>query len=367
MSGPANEAVTARYDSTPAPDATSKSDDSIPFQNVVITDVECHASSNKLRAAALRHIQNRGGGYLQIPHDRQPENEFRKDSFLFPLMYPTLFPYGIGGPNDSRRAVRLSMKHHVKHLLNLADRRFQEHPSFSFTAFNILQRHEMLLHTGLKLKRANFEFVASQFASVSPDIVKNVSQRVANGESVVPKNAEERKVLTLLKQVNAVAASVPGSSAARVAMRNEIRGLMIEKGLPSFYITINPADVFNPIVNFLAGAEIDVDALLLEEVPNYWDQSVLVAKNPVVAAQFFNIYMKAFISALLGYDPDQKVLEGGILGVVKAYYGCVEAQGRGTLHCHMLVWVEGGLNPNEIKRRVLGNLMWTLEDAFWPF
>ncbi|KAJ7776559.1 hypothetical protein DFH07DRAFT_691564, partial [Mycena maculata] len=65
--------------------------------------------------------------------------------------------------------------------------------------------------------------------------------------------------------------------------------------------------------------------------------------------------MKAFISALLGYDPDQKNLEGGILGVVKAYYGCVEAQGRGTLHCHMLIWVEGGLNPNEIKQRALSS------------
>ncbi|KAF8176444.1 hypothetical protein K438DRAFT_1425640, partial [Mycena galopus ATCC 62051] len=63
--------------------------------------------------------------------------------------------------------------------------------------------------------------------------------------------------------------------------------------------------------------------------------------------------MKAFISALLCYDPEKKNLEGGILGVVKAYYGCVEAQGRGTLHCHMLVWVEGGLNPNEIKKRLL--------------
>ncbi|KAK6967005.1 hypothetical protein R3P38DRAFT_2589930 [Favolaschia claudopus] len=63
--------------------------------------------------------------------------------------------------------------------------------------------------------------------------------------------------------------------------------------------------------------------------------------------------MKAFISALLGYDPDDKNLEGGILGVVKAYYGCVEAQGRGTLHCHMLVWLEGGLNPDEIKKRAL--------------
>lgn len=72
-----------------------------------------------------------------------------------------------------------------------------------------------------------------------------------------------------------------------------------------------------------------------------------MAKNPVVAAQFFNLHIKAFISALLGYDPEHKDLEGGVLGLVKAYYGCVEAQGCGTLHCHMLIWLEGGLNPNE--------------------
>jgi hypothetical protein len=31
----------------------------------------------------------------------------------------------------------------------------------------------------------------------------------------------------------------------------------------------------------------------------------------------------------------------------------VEAQGRGTLHCHMLIWIKGALNPNEICDRVL--------------
>ncbi|KAK0437114.1 uncharacterized protein EV420DRAFT_1623444 [Desarmillaria tabescens] len=51
--------------------------------------------------------------------------------------------------------------------------------------------------------------------------------------------------------------------------------------------------------------------------------------------------MKAFIKCILG-----------VLRLVKAYYGCVEAQGRSTLHCHMLVWLEGSLNPNEIKDRI---------------
>ncbi|KAJ7079215.1 hypothetical protein C8R43DRAFT_862269, partial [Mycena crocata] len=63
--------------------------------------------------------------------------------------------------------------------------------------------------------------------------------------------------------------------------------------------------------------------------------------------------MKAFIKALLGWDPGADDSEGGIFGKVKAYYGTVEAQGRGSLHCHMMVWCTGSLNPNEIKAKAL--------------
>ena len=163
-----------------------------------------------------------------------------------------------------------------------------------------------------------------------------------------------------MKEVQLVTSNVSGSSASQVAMRNEIWALMMQLGLPSFYVTINPADVFNPLVKFLAGSEIDVDNLLPEQVPNYHEQSLLVARNPAVCAKFFNIYMKAFISSILGYDSKKINPEGGILGVVKGYYGCVEAQGRGTLHCHMLIWIEGALNPNEIRDRVLDDK----EDVF---
>jgi Helitron helicase-like domain at N-terminus len=77
--------------------------------------------------------------------------------------------------------------------------------------------------------------------------------------------------------------------------------------------------------------------------------------------------MKSFISPLLKFDPKQKDLEGGILGVVKAYYGCVEAQGRGTLHCHMMVWLEGGLNPDEIKKKILDDGDFEFRDRLIAF
>jgi hypothetical protein len=106
---------------------------SVPFQSVVVADVDGNAPSNELRAAALKHMQKPGSNYIEIPHDPNPANEFHNPD-LFPMMYPTLFPYGLGGPSDTDRRTRLGFKRHVKHFFNLADRRFQEHYSFLFTA-----------------------------------------------------------------------------------------------------------------------------------------------------------------------------------------------------------------------------------------
>ena len=152
----------------------------VPFQNVVITDVTGHSPAHELQAAAFRHVKQ-GGGYIQIPHDSTPVNEFF-NPHLFPMIYPTLFPYGIGGFENCQRRISLSMKQHVKHLGNLANKRFQEHYSFLFTAFNILQRCSVLLHTSLKVRKSNFNDIADGFASVSPETIHIVSERISQGD-----------------------------------------------------------------------------------------------------------------------------------------------------------------------------------------
>jgi hypothetical protein len=144
------ETLVSRYDEDVnfdmelVPPEISANNNEIPFQNVVITDIDGHVPPHELRAAALRHVKQ-GGGYIQILHDPTPVNEFCNPS-LFPMIYPTLFPYGVGGFEDKTHCrIPISMKRHVKHLCSLADRRFQEHYSFMFTAFNILQRQAVLL------------------------------------------------------------------------------------------------------------------------------------------------------------------------------------------------------------------------------
>lgn len=350
-----SDVLTSRYDANNVPIPRNCNDTPAIFDSVVISDVNVSsASSSELRAAALRHVKQKGAGFLQMPHDPVPSNEFY-DPDLFPLMYPTLFPFGSGGFEDRSRGRPVSLKNQVKHYFRLSDRRFQEHYSFLFTAFNIIQRREALLRTKLRVDSSQFERVAADLADLPFEAVHAVAERVSRGDATTATDEDEKRVLRLMKEVRGVTSTVPGSSQARIEMRNEIRGLMMTHGMPSFYITINPADVFNPIVKFLAGAEIDIDNLLPDQVPDYWEQSILVARNPLVAARFFNIYMKAFVKTVLGYDPNRRASspDGGVLGLVKAYYGCVEAQGRGTLHCHMMVWIEGALNPNEIRDRIV--------------
>ena len=53
--------------------------------------------------------------------------------------------------------------------------------------------------------------------------------------------------------------------------------MITQFGMPIFFLTINPADVYNPLMKFLAGSEINIDHLLPEQVPNYWEQALLVA------------------------------------------------------------------------------------------
>jgi hypothetical protein len=330
--------------------------DNVQFESVIITDVNAHAPAHQLKAAALRHAK-RGGSFIQVPHDPNPVNEFFNPS-MFPMLYPTLFPYGTGGFEDRCRTVAIGLENHVKHMLALADRRFQEHYSFMFVAFNVLQRRKLLLHTSLRVNRNNFDSWAQRFGRVSAAAINSLTAQAAAGAQLIATNDDERLALELMKEVKTISSNIPGSPDSRLTMRNEIRANILSLGVPSFFITVNPADVYNPIVKFLAGCDIDIDNLLPDQVPTYWEQAGTIARNPCIAADFFHIYINAFISALLCYDPKQQSTKTGILGVVKAYYGCVEAQGRGTLHCHMVVWLHGGLTSDEISERAMADHSW---------
>ncbi|KAI0826351.1 hypothetical protein BC629DRAFT_1246132, partial [Irpex lacteus] len=165
-----------------------------------------------------------------------------------------------------------------------------------FIIFNVLQRREVLLRSSLKVRKSSFHYLAEQFAEISPEVLHRICERMSHNiidDDGLPD--DERRALRLMKEVNVISSAVPGSSAAKINMRNELRAAMIEHGVPSFYVTINPADVHSPVMRFLSGDQLDIDDWAQSLHSSYWTQSNHLARNPFVGARFFDIYMNAFI------------------------------------------------------------------------
>ena len=57
-----------------------------------------------------------------------------------------------------------------------------------------------------------------------------------------------------------------------------------------------------------------------------------------------------------------------VLGPTKAYFGTVESQGRGSLHLHLLIWLNHEFTPAQLKENIQNpdfrdNLLKYLEDV----
>ena len=74
-----------------------------------------------------------------IRRGNRPVNEYSNPNLLLGI-FPTLFPYGCGSIEDGSRPVKIDFREHLRYLLSFGDRRFEEHYSFIFVVFNILQR-----------------------------------------------------------------------------------------------------------------------------------------------------------------------------------------------------------------------------------
>ncbi|KIK66597.1 hypothetical protein GYMLUDRAFT_144921, partial [Collybiopsis luxurians FD-317 M1] len=163
-----------------------------------------------------------------------------------------------------------------------------------------------------------------------------------------PQDENERAVVQLLKYVDYVDDHIEGSTGDIVDMQEEIRAISCMTGTPSIFFTLNPADGHNCITSFLAGKNINVDALFNEPDSHYnaFDHMYILACNPVAGAEFFHLMIDQFVSKFLGM---KRMNRQGVFGQTKFYYGVVEAQNCGSLHLHILIWLEGALSPKQIK------------------
>ncbi|CAF1287003.1 unnamed protein product [Rotaria sp. Silwood1] len=190
-----------------------------------------------------------------IPHSSKPINEHLNPNLLADL-YPTLFCYGHGAPEDQSRPVQIKLKEHICYLLSYNDRRFKTNHSFIFVVFNLLQRCDACFHAQLIATKPYFQSSADEILSLSSKYI----EIVLNNNSKIIYNSESNNALNkLLQRIKTVGGRVMGSAYSRTALRARTHALIYSQGLPSIFLTLNPADIHSPVALYFAGVKLDLD------------------------------------------------------------------------------------------------------------
>jgi len=174
--------------------------------------------------------------------------------------------------------------------------------------------------------------------------------------------AEERRkepisnirVRALWKHVTAANGRVVGSDTARARYRGMIWGTCLVLGGPSLWLTINPVDVHDPIAQIFVGERIDLDNFNPHLGPDSSHCAENIASNPFAASEYFNFIVNTTLETLFGIKKQgpQTNSKVGVLGPLKGYFGVVEAQGRGSFHVHMLLWLANTPNAEEMHEKL---------------
>jgi hypothetical protein len=88
----------------------------------------------------------------------------------------------------------------------------------------------------------------------------------------------------------------------------------------------------------------------IPEVPRAQERAMILAKDLVAAADFFEFCVTLLFSHLLGWDYEKgkSTDQGGVLGKLQAFYGTTEFTEHSCLHGHFLIFLAGAPNPSEL-------------------
>ncbi|CAE7839256.1 unnamed protein product, partial [Symbiodinium sp. CCMP2592] len=178
-------------------------------------------------------------------------------------------------------------------------------------------------------------------------------------EAAVPQTVKDA-----LHAMNAASATVLGTDGHRRLCRREGVAYMEAFGPPLIFLTPNVADTQHPLLLVVQGEVVDLGAVSgdMETVlPKYRDMLRRLAQDPVALTVQFELLMRLFFQHVLNVRPDtldcrrnaprrgarEWCSDGvaaastgaGMLGPILAFRGEIEAQGRGSLHPHILVWL----------------------------
>ena len=357
-----------------------------------------HVTNPQHGATRLEFIRNALSETPYIRTSRGRDSVFADsmDPEFFPRTFPTLFPFGLGGPlglksvpsicrhtaeldnvgdeettrdqtlrplnvirsantssliSDSNQCTKcqalyqpnakMPLKTWTNLMLNRHGGRFACHPIFCFLAFNMILRHGINRISTIKMSSTNYKRAQDTFSRLSPDILHQA--RIELEETNRTSNQE---VWKLLNELSLFFHSQPLSNESRLQMRKKIKALCVQNGLPAIWFTINPNDITNAVklrmaVYRDAASAAEAERILNDMITSSQQRYKIQCQtmmDPVSSAIFFHREIEKFFEHYVQVGRDS------VFGKISHYYAGVETNNRGALHLHGLMWLEGNID-----------------------
>lgn len=236
---------------------------------------------------------------------------------------------------------------HAKWAIHYADKRFRMDHHFPFHVFGVCQKRQVCRSVVLQMKKSTFRQQEAQISRLTAnDLLR------ASGEETRNVTFTDPAVRALRKQLSAVRTQVDGTDESRQSVRSKIWSTNLIFNPLNLWITINPPDTQDPITQVMTGADVNLDEFLNTLGPNASERAQNITSNPYAAARYFHFMIRTILEQLFGIKkrPGGRIeRKDGILGRVKSYIGTVETQGRGTLHLHLILWLEDSPSSEDVQ------------------
>ena len=104
------------------------------------------------------------------------------------------------------------------------------------------------------------------------------------------------------------------------------------------------------MAQIFVGEKIDMDNFFASHGPDSQCCAQNIGRDPYAAVKFFHFIIHTLLRTMFGIEVLHGHIVGnmGALGRLSGYSGVIEAQGHGTLHVHMFIWLKNAPNADEI-------------------
>ncbi|EGN98199.1 hypothetical protein SERLA73DRAFT_55221 [Serpula lacrymans var. lacrymans S7.3] len=208
-----------------------------------------------MKAQSLSRVLD-SGNFLKMQSGSQFIND--RDPGLMSYLFPHLDPWGIGGFNkpNCHPDQRISFERQVQNLLKQHDSLFQKDPRFAYVCWNILQKREVSKNTLFTVSSCERDTIVQEMKSLAPELTNMISSWERD-PGAKPSNQQQKCALKLLNRLKFATKELKGSFGYKLCRQNEIRALIKKFGTPTLFVTLNPANLYNPLLGVIAGLTAD--------------------------------------------------------------------------------------------------------------